>query len=85
MSTQKRDPTKIEPKKRGRPTLFDEKLTLANFRIPKPLLEELHEAAAALGKRGASDLVRDALREHLDRHSRAIGAYRRSRARHGDR
>lgn len=65
--------------KRGRPPLYGEKLVLTNFRLPARLIEDLEACFHALGRRSVSDLVREALREFLDKHARAIHAYRRFR------
>jgi metal-responsive CopG/Arc/MetJ family transcriptional regulator len=63
--------------------MHTEETKLTNFRFPKSLLEELDDARHALAKQSVAHLVRDALRDYLDRHEVVIRAVRQAREKHG--
>jgi hypothetical protein len=54
-----------------------------SFRLPKALLAELDVARWALAKQSVAHLVRDALRDFLDRHEAAIRPIREERDKRG--
>jgi Arc/MetJ-type ribon-helix-helix transcriptional regulator len=56
---------------------------LTNFRLSKSLLDELDVARHALAKQSVAHLVRDALRDYLDRHEAAIRRVREERDKRG--
>jgi hypothetical protein len=49
------------------------------------LLAELEDARYALAKRSVADLVRDALRDYLNRKQKVIQAVKHAREKHGER
>jgi Arc/MetJ-type ribon-helix-helix transcriptional regulator len=57
-------------------------MVLTNFRFPRSLLDELEEARFALRKPSLAELVREALRDYLERHDSAIRAVARAREKH---
>jgi metal-responsive CopG/Arc/MetJ family transcriptional regulator len=63
--------------------MFEEEMQLIHLRIPKSLVEEVTSAKHALEKSSAADLIRDALRDYLDKHRGLIDAVRRAKERHG--
>jgi Arc/MetJ-type ribon-helix-helix transcriptional regulator len=63
--------------------MFSEEMKLTNFRLPKSLLGELDDARHALAKQSVAHLVRDALREFLDRNRVVIQDVKRAREKHG--
>jgi Arc/MetJ-type ribon-helix-helix transcriptional regulator len=63
--------------------MFDEDMKLTNFRLPTSMLDELDDARHALAKQSVAHLVRDALREYLDRNQAVIEDVRKARERHG--
>jgi Arc/MetJ-type ribon-helix-helix transcriptional regulator len=63
--------------------MFPDEMQLIHLRIPKSLVEEVTTARHALEKSSVADLVRDALREYLDKHHGVIDAVRRAKEKHG--
>lgn len=68
--------------------MFEEGTRLINFRFPVTLVAELDEAKSWLQKASVSELVREAIREYLERHEAELSAHRRAakqaRARRGE-
>jgi metal-responsive CopG/Arc/MetJ family transcriptional regulator len=64
--------------------MFQEGMQLIHLRIPKSLVDEVNSAKHALEKSSVADLVRDALRDYLDKHRGLIDAVRRAKERHGE-
>jgi metal-responsive CopG/Arc/MetJ family transcriptional regulator len=54
-----------------------------SVRLPKSLLDELDVARHALSKLSVAHLIRDALRDYLDRHEPAIRPVREERDKRG--
>jgi len=63
--------------------MYEEEMKLTNFRLPKSMLDELDDARHALAKQSVAHLVRDALREYLDRNQAVIEDVRKAREKHG--
>jgi metal-responsive CopG/Arc/MetJ family transcriptional regulator len=66
----------------GRPRMFEEEMQLIHLRVPRSLVEEVTTAQHALEKSSVAELVRDALRDYLDKHRTVIEAVRRVKEKH---
>jgi metal-responsive CopG/Arc/MetJ family transcriptional regulator len=63
--------------------MFEEGMQLIHLRVPKSMVEEVTAAQHALEKSSVAELVRDALRDYLDKHRTVIDAVRRAKEKHG--
>jgi metal-responsive CopG/Arc/MetJ family transcriptional regulator len=73
----------MKRRRAGRPRMFQEDMQLIHLRIPKSLVDEVTSAKHALEKSSVAELVRDALRDYLDKHRTVIEAVRRAKDKHG--
>ena len=62
--------------------MYAEEMKLTNYRFPTSLLRELEDARHALAKPSVAHLVREALRDFLDRNQKLIQAVRQAREKH---
>jgi hypothetical protein len=69
-------------KKGGRRPLYGENMVLTNFRLPKPLLDQLEDVRSALGKATLVEVVREALQAYVDEKQPTVQAVSRAREKH---
>jgi predicted DNA-binding protein len=57
-------------------------MVLTNFRLPQPLLDQLHEVRSALGKATLVGVVREALGAYVEEKRPIVQAVTRAREKH---
>jgi metal-responsive CopG/Arc/MetJ family transcriptional regulator len=62
--------------------MFEEEMQLIHLRVPRSLVEEVTKAQHALEKSSVAELIRDALRDYLDKHRLVVDAVRRAKEKH---